>query len=84
MREEIIQLTTEAIRAGEMRQGCTNHSYYAEKITDQILSYQRKEIEKVENPSKGKEHDYEGGHAWFYDGFENCRHKILSLLKEEK
>ena len=32
-------LCTEAIRAGEMRQGCTNHSFYAEILTKQILSH---------------------------------------------
>jgi len=38
LREKMIHLCTEAIRSGEMRQGCTNHTYYAEKIVDQILS----------------------------------------------
>lgn len=35
-REKVLDIITEQIRAAEMRQGCTNHSYYAEKLLDEI------------------------------------------------
>lgn len=37
-REQAIALLTETIRASEMRQGCTNHSYYAELTLKQLES----------------------------------------------
>ena len=42
-----------------------------------ILTLITEEIEKVENP-------YQYEETWSYKAFEACRHKILSLLKEEK
>jgi len=46
LRERMNHINTEAIRAGEMRQGCTSHSFYAEKLTEHQLSEVRAEIEK--------------------------------------
>jgi len=36
--ERLDHLLIESLRAAEMRQGCTNHSYYAELLRDQILA----------------------------------------------
>ena len=36
---ELDHLLIEALRAAEMRQGCTNHSYYADILKGQILDY---------------------------------------------
>ena len=47
-------------------------------IADQILSYQREKIEKVENPYAPT---LEVSH---YEGFGNAKARILSLLKEVK
>ena len=37
IREKIDHLLIETIRAAEMRQGCTNHTFYAEKVRNRIL-----------------------------------------------
>ncbi|MDD5220898.1 MAG: hypothetical protein PHV11_10050 [Candidatus Bipolaricaulis sp.] len=34
--EKVLHLLTESLRAAEMRQGCTNHSYYAELVAEQL------------------------------------------------
>lgn len=36
LKEEALHIITEAIRAGEMRQGCTNYTYYAEIVLKQL------------------------------------------------
>ena len=43
-----------------------------DELTDQILSYQREEIAKVENPYRS---------ITFQWGFDCCLQKILALLK---
>lgn len=36
LKEEAQHIITEQLRAAEMRQGCTNHSYYAEILLKQL------------------------------------------------
>lgn len=36
LRVDKLHIITEALRAAEMRQGCTNHTWYAEKLLEQI------------------------------------------------
>ena len=67
---EIGTLSWNPLSLGDKKLQNQRRTLYA----DQILSYQREEIEKVENP-----HDpyYRGK----YDGFEEARERILALLK---
>jgi hypothetical protein len=55
------------------------------KATDQIIDLIYGKIEKVENPygwaCKMMKRDIDGAHG---RGFEDCRQKILSLLRPEK
>ena len=39
--DKVDHLITESLRAAEMRQGCTNHTYYAELIRKQLLDIMR-------------------------------------------
>ncbi len=36
LRQQALDIITEQLRASEMRQGCTNHSYYAEIVLNQL------------------------------------------------
>jgi len=38
VRERALHICIESLRAAEMRQGCTNHSYYAEILLRQIVA----------------------------------------------
>jgi len=58
-----------------VRQPCTDW----EKFIDQILSLITTEIEKVGNPYDKHPVTFER-----HQGFEECRNKILNLLKEQK
>lgn len=42
--EKCLPICVEAIRAAEMRQGCTNHSYYAEILLKQLIPIIQKAV----------------------------------------
>ena len=50
----------------------------------QILTLIRKEIEKVENPTKGVKGIPSENSTLFNDGFRVAKRKILALFKEDK
>ena len=58
--EGIDNLLIESLRAAEMRQGCTNHSYYAEILKKQILSLIFADDQTVELLSEKGGHDVVG------------------------
>jgi len=77
--ELLAKLSTDArcIEAGIQED---NEDELVGKALDQILKIQCEEIEKVENPNKNAvfEGDYQNGN---YQGFQDCRQKILTLLR---
>lgn len=64
--EQILPILIEALRGAEMRQGCTNHSYYAEILAQQILDLLEKpQTDSLRQPSPFREVPtiYTGGSA---------------------
>jgi len=45
LREQALQITTESLRATEMRQGCTNHSWYAGLLLKQLVNLLKEELD---------------------------------------
>ena len=71
MREKILRLkvdTTQVLRE------TSDAVYLTEHDADQIIDLIYSEIEKVENP-------YHPPNYGIWNGFEDCRQKILSLLR---
>jgi hypothetical protein len=76
MKEKLLQLkvdTTQVLREN------TDAVYLTEHDVFQILKAISEEIQKVENPYVQKI-----APVFWYEGFEDCRAKILSLLKGGK
>jgi len=90
--ERLDHLLIESLRAAEMRQGCTNHSYYAELLRDQILALIEQEgYVKLADDQSLPENPYEAeineehrepaseDDVWLmaYNGFERAKSYML-------